>query len=356
MHENYGGIDKYQLVEKCFVRLDGFTETLTASAASRSLMERLRKPDFVHIHGMWRPLLLGVAHQCRSAQIPYGVTPHGMLTRWAMSQKSIRKRAALSWRWRSVLNHAAFIHYLNEHERDESEPASVSCLTVVLPNGVSLQEVAQSGPARGDVLARIPPRYILFLARLGYYKGLDLLVAAFAQIAEQLPDVHLAIAGPDFGYEETLRRLIVESGLSNRIHVLGGVYGPDKMHLLRGALCLCHPTRHEGFSMTLLEALAAAIPVVTTVNANFPEIAAFGAGVVTATSVAGIASGLMTVLLNNESRLQMGQMGLRLAKERYEWSVIAAALANSYTSTCAHYRDAQTSSAKPARVDSGARG
>jgi glycosyltransferase involved in cell wall biosynthesis len=178
----------------------------------------------------------------------------------------------------------------------------------------------------------------VFLARLGYYKGLDLLIPAFERIAATYLDVHLVIAGADFGYEATLRQLITASGLSIRIHVLGGVYGMNKVHLLRNALCLCHPTRHEGFSVTLLEAMASSLPIITTSDAHFPEAATAGAGIIIAAAPNAIADALALLLQNDALRIRMGIAGRQLVESRYDWSIIAASLVKAYASPVSNPR------------------
>jgi glycosyltransferase involved in cell wall biosynthesis len=332
LNDCYGGITVFDFVEKCYFKIGGLIERLSAISASKALHDRLGQPDFVHLHGLWRPLLLRGAQYCNSLSVPYAVTPHGMLTRWAMAQKQLRKRIALNLGWHRALERAKFLHYLNETERTESAPLKIGAPTIVIPNGVSLREFEADQPANSDFVALLPRRYVLFLARLNYYKGLDLLIAAFARIAAAHPDVHLVIAGTDFGYEAPLKQLINASGLSLRIQLLGGVYGNNKLHLLRNALCLCHPTRHEVFSVTLLEAMASSLPIITTSQANFSEIAATGAGIISAAKPNAIADALSRLVENDALRAQMGAQGLRLVASRYDWSVIATSLTDAYLS------------------------
>lgn len=332
LNDCYGRIEGFALVERCYFKTGGLIEKVSAVSASKSLHDRLGQPDFVHLHGLWSPLLLRIAQYCASVNVPYAVTAHGSATRWAMSQKPLRKRIALMLGWRRVLEHASFLHYLNETERAASEALRVSVRPVVIPNGVSLQEFKPNVPTDKDFVARLPQRYILYLARLNYNKGPDLLIAAFTRLAAAHPDVHLIIAGTDFGYEASLRQLITDSGLSLRIQLLGGVYGDDKVQLLRNALCLCHPTRHETFSLTLLEAMASSLPIVTTSQANFAEVATAGAGIISAATPEAIANALNRLVESDALRAQMGAEGLRLASRRYDLSNVAAALTDAYLS------------------------
>src|SRR5690606_37080037 len=74
--------------------------------------------DFVHIHGVWTPMLAMAARACAGRGTPYCVAPHGMLDPWCLTQKRAKKMIALALIWKRILNRAAFIHALN---RDEAE-------------------------------------------------------------------------------------------------------------------------------------------------------------------------------------------------------------------------------------------
>ena len=63
--------------------------------------------------------------------------------------------------------------------------------------------------------------YVLFLSRLHYKKGLDVLIDAFARTQDRCPTAHLVIAGPDDGYESTLRELLATNPARDRIHPSG---------------------------------------------------------------------------------------------------------------------------------------
>jgi glycosyltransferase involved in cell wall biosynthesis len=334
---SYAPISSFARVTRIRFPVANSLDELTAASVAASLPERVGKPDFVHIHGLWRPLLLRAARYCEAARVPYAVAPHGMATRWAMSQKPARKRLALLLGWHRSLSRATFVHYLSEGERGESAALRISAPSVVIPNGVSLEEFQHSTGPDGVFSASLPARYVLFLGRLTPNKGLDLLVDSFARIAVDDTDVQLLIAGADFGYATVLKKLISAAGLSHRIRILGGVYGKDKVWLLRHALCLCHPTRHEIFSITLLEAMASSLPIITTSHANFAEIDTAGAGIVTDAESGSIADALASLLASRELRVQMGSAGLSLVRGRYEWRLISTCSINAYMSAVAAF-------------------
>ncbi len=131
-------------------------------------------------------------------------------------------------------------------------------------------------PAMGDRLA-LPDRFLLHVGTLEPRKNLGWLLQAFADWPQQVVDrdVHLVLAGAAGWHDEHQRLLALarEAGLTHRIHFIGYV-PPDAMGALyRAALACLFPSRHEGFGMPLLEAMACGTPVLCSDIAPFREIA-----------------------------------------------------------------------------------
>ncbi len=125
---------------------------------------------------------------------------------------------------------------------------------VRIPNGVDLpaQVAPEPAPDRAE-------RAVLFLGRLDRAKGVDTLVRAFARVAPARPGVALRIAGE--GPERAaLERLSAALGVAPRVQLLGR--RDDPLALLRAATVVAVPSRSEGMSNALLEAMAAGRAVV----------------------------------------------------------------------------------------------
>lgn len=107
---------------------------------------------------------------------------------------------------------------------------------------------------------RRPREHVVYLGRLETRsKGLDLLLQAYAQVAETTPcDLWIAGDGPD---EAAVRALADRLGIAHRIRWLGRVHGAARFELLASARLVCVPSRSETFGMVAAEALAAATPV-----------------------------------------------------------------------------------------------
>jgi glycosyltransferase involved in cell wall biosynthesis len=162
-------------------------------------------------------------------------------------------------------------------------------------------------------------------------KGPDLLLEAFARLAARYPHLRLVFAGPDFGMLEQLQRRAAQLCLGERVFFLGLVSGDLRPWLLRNAVCLCQPSRDEGFSLSILEALACARPVVISDRCKFPEVGASGAGCIVPASTSEIAVALDLYIANRVRRECDGTNASRLINQRFTWSIIAGQTAEMYS-------------------------
>src|SRR5262249_34793632 len=58
---------------------------------NHGIVARGALPDVVHFHGLWQPRFSTISRWCRRNQIPYLVSPHGMLEPWAWQHKQWKK-------------------------------------------------------------------------------------------------------------------------------------------------------------------------------------------------------------------------------------------------------------------------
>jgi glycosyltransferase involved in cell wall biosynthesis len=172
--------------------------------------------------------------------------------------------------------------------------------------------------------------YVLFLSRLHYKKGLEFLADAFAICAASHPDLQLVVAGPDDGALADFERRIDENNLKNRTHIVGPLYGADKLAALRGASVFCLPSRQEGFSVAIAEAMACEIPVVVSKDCHFPEVAEVKAGFVVNLDPREIAHAILEVVNNPQLAQQMGQAGRNLIESRFTWPRVAEQTIKAY--------------------------
>lgn len=127
----------------------------------------------------------------------------------------------------------------------------------------------QSVPVHTDTIApylRDKPRpWLLFVGQITPRKGYDLAIQALPAIIARYPTASLlVVSGINQAQRERLLELARQVGVEEHVHVLG--YLPDEalINLYRSSDALLFPTRYEGFGLPLLEAMAAACPVVAT--------------------------------------------------------------------------------------------
>jgi glycosyltransferase involved in cell wall biosynthesis len=206
------------------------------------------------------------------------------------------------------------------------KPLGIKAPAAVIPNGIEPNEIYPLPPA-GTFRATLPSLgdhpYILFLSRLHYKKGLDYLAEAFKIVAPQLPDVHLVVAGPDGGAQAEFEAVIREAGLTDRVHLTGPIYGERKLAAYVDATVFCLPSRQEGFSIAITEAMACGTPVVISQQCHFPEVAEAGAGIVVDLAAAAVATALITLLQDTGCLERASIAGRLLVDERFVWSKVA---------------------------------
>jgi glycosyltransferase involved in cell wall biosynthesis len=134
---------------------------------------------------------------------------------------------------------------------------SASKITVV-PNAADLAEPqAAGGTGAADWPVRDGRRAVLVLARLEAEKGVDVAIQAAALV----PEIDLVIAG-DGSCRAALETTAAKLRVAERVHFLG--YRPDPAALLANADVFVLPSLVEGFPLSVVEAMAAGVPVVAT--------------------------------------------------------------------------------------------
>jgi glycosyltransferase involved in cell wall biosynthesis len=113
---------------------------------------------------------------------------------------------------------------------------------------------------------RSPTPLFAYLGRLKRYKRVDLIIQAFAKLAD--PTARLEIAGAG-DHRPTLERMVQSLDLGDRVRFLGRISDADKVALMRRAWALALTSPKEGWGITNLEAAACGTPVVAS---NSPGI------------------------------------------------------------------------------------
>lgn len=117
-----------------------------------------------------------------------------------------------------------------------------------------------------------------FILNIGNYvphKAQDVLIKAFAQVADSVPGLKLVLAGgtaENDAWLNGLRQLAAELNIIERVFFLGSISQRQVAELMRRAVCLAHASLSEAFGLVLIEAAACKLPVIATRVGGVPEI------------------------------------------------------------------------------------
>ncbi|MBC7955551.1 MAG: glycosyltransferase [Cytophagales bacterium] len=285
------------------------------------LRDNAQRYDAVVVHGLWQFHSLAVHRALRAGPVPYFIYPHGMLDPWFKRRYPLKHlKKWLYWPWADyrVLRDAAAVLFT---AAEEARLAAQSfwlyrAKPAVVGYGVALGDPALLGSAE-EFAAAWPQtrgkRIALFMSRLHPKKGGDLLIEAFAQIADSAPELHLVMAGPDgSGVRAELEALAERLGVAHRITWTGMLSGSAKWSALKAAEVFVLPSHQENFGIVVVEALAMGVPVLISDKVNiWREIVDGGAGFAASDTAAGTVECLQGWLKLTEA--QRSAMKLRAA-------------------------------------------
>ncbi|MFC3469861.1 glycosyltransferase family 4 protein [Massilia oculi] len=201
---------------------------------------------------------------------------------------------------------------------------------VVVPNPVPNPAPNPVHPASPAASEPAEAGRILFLGRLDPAKGVDELLQACAVLAARHPRLRLVLGGS--GDLDWVRRRAGELGVANRVETPGWLDAAARDAQLARAWLFCLPSHAEGLPMSVLEAMAAGVPVVATRVGGIPEALADGAlGLLVAPRDAPALACAIGRLLDDGPLHARLACAARAAVERhYSAGVVCAALAALY--------------------------
>lgn len=289
------------------------------------------KLDIAHVHGLWM-YPSAVTKKLRKQDIPYLISPHGMLDPWAVRNAKWKKRLAGLLYENAHLRGAACIHALSDVEYESIRAFGLNNPVAVIPNGVELPDLNTTLPTPGWATS-LPAdsKVLLYLSRLHPKKGLVNLLHAWAQRKKLLSydtPWHLIIAGwEQGGHQSELEHLATELNIETTVHFVGPQFGQDKAASYKCADAFILPSFSEGLPMAVLEAWSYGLPVLMTPQCNIPEGFTHQAALYIEPTVAGIAAGINQMLILDAQQLELiGANGLALVEKKFNWDIVACGM------------------------------
>jgi len=288
--------------------------------------------DIIHLHNVRTFQNVIIHHYARKYNVPYVLQAHGSLV--TFFYRGWQKRIFDAIWGRRILKDATKLIALTPIEAEQYRSMGVSEAKIeIIPNGIDLAEF-ENLPERGEFRAKHgldkEQKIILYLGRIHKIKGLDLLARAFADLSKSLNNVKLVIAGSDDGYLPSLKKLVADSGMTGKVLFTGLLYGQEKLEAYIDADVYVLSSFYEIFGITVLEALACGTPVIVTDRCGIANVVDGQAGLVVPYEKDQLRDGLLHMLNDERMRLQFGEKGKSLVREKFDWEKIVEQIENTY--------------------------
>ena len=290
----------------------------------RQLAREIGRADVVHVTDTRTYLTAAAYAVSRARGVPLCLSPHGSLPGSAGVRGAV-KAAYDRVLVRPMLDHAALLLAQTSHEAALLRASGAGDDTIrLLPLPLDLDDL--DGGDAGELRQRLGvdpgTRVILFLGRIHWLKGLDVLIDAVAPLLGA--DTVLVVVGRDDGQWGMLaeqHRHLLELG---RIRFAGPLYDRARLTAYADADVFCLTPRHwEETSVAALEAAASGVPVVVTEQADIPGLSASGGGAVVPLDRGAIRDAVERALADRE---RMGARARAHVRAQHDKDAVVARL------------------------------
>lgn len=192
-------------------------------------------------------------------------------TKMGLSENSMALRALRALRRYAARRVDRYIAISSEIRAGLERVGVDSGRIVAIPNGIAVERFAPAGALRKSELRAalsLPADdlIMIYTGRLAASKGIMMLIDAWRELAPEHPNAHLVIVGTGRGSfddcEAGLRSFVAEHALNSRVTLAGNVANVHEY--LKASDVFVFPSDYEGFSLSILEAMTAGLPLVTT--------------------------------------------------------------------------------------------
>lgn len=197
---------------------------------------------------------------------------------------------------------------------------------LVVGNGVN-EHLLRPGSTKSS------DRYILFIGRLSYRKGLfDLLECA--KVVCRRYDIKFILVGKG-ELEQKIRNIIEKEGFQDKIILMGHQNREELVRLYQNAMIFVLPSHYEGLPTVLLEAMSCGLPVVATNVSGCPDVVSDGVNgfLVPPHSPDKIIEALSRLLEDEKLRINLGTNARKTIENNYTWDLIAAKIEACYNAS-----------------------
>ena len=276
-------------------------------------------PELVHLHSAKAGLAGRVAVRGRR---PTVFQPHA----WSFEVAGVQRLPALVWESFAARRWTDLVLCVSEAERRRAEQAGVRSRFATVPNGI---DVERNPPAGEDERRRARARLglddhplVLTLGRLSEQKGQDVLLRAWPAVLERVPDAELLLVG------DGPARAGLQARGTPRVRFEGT--RSDVSDWLAAADVVAMPSRWEGFSLVMLEAMASARSVVSSDVAGARESLQGAGAIVPVEDPRALAAALAERLEDPDLARREGAEARRRVEREFDLAEVTERVAKLY--------------------------
>jgi len=312
----------------------GLAEFHVTPGIIKKTKEEIRHFDIIHMHNYRTFQNIVMHHFAKKCGVPYVLQAHGSLA--TFFQKGWLKRIFDVIWGRRILKDASKLIASTLIEAEQYKSMGISEHKIeIIPNGIDLSEfdnLPEEGEFRRKYGLGSAQKIILYLGRIHKIKGLALLVKAFADLSKPLRNIKLVIVGLDDGYLPSLKRLIADLEISDKVLFTGPLYGQEKLKAYVDADVYVLPSVYETFPVAVFEACACRTPVVVTDRCGIADVIDGQAGLVVPYDKDQLRDALLHMLGDDKMRLRFSEKGKLLVREKFNWEKVAEQIEKVYQS------------------------
>ena len=289
----------------------------------------------IHFHGLWQPQFLKASRRCRARNMPYVVSPHGMLEPWAWKHKLWKKWPYFHLMERPYLQRAASLLATSDMEAGNLRRFFPRSQCSVIPLGLPEARLPGCSAARQRRGWQSNETILLFLSRVHPKKGLEFLLNALADLEpESKRGFRLVVVGGGEAAYLARLRVLAEQRRSQLppIDWMGEIWGEEKWSYLQGADLFCLPSFSENFGLAVLEALQVGTRVLTTNTVPWQFLTDWKAGFIVEPNADAVRAGLKSFLGSHGWTDDQRAALAGRVREKFGWETVGPAYLRLYQS------------------------
>ncbi len=275
--------------------------------------EIFKSVDLVHNFGIWTPFHIKIFFYAKKLNKKIIISTLGATEPWAMNHKKVKKKIAWNIYQKKILENCNFIHATSELEKKNLVDIGIKTPIKVIPHGVIIKQTPK-------LKINQLKKKALFFSRIHEKKGILELLISWSEINH--PNWVLEIYGPasDQKYLNDIKFNIIKFSLQDKVKILDPVFDMKKKEeIFLSSDCFLLPSKSENFGMSIVEALAYGLPILTTEATPWSILKNNNGGKIIEFSQDNLTKGLRELLnMSDEGLLNMGSNGRNFIIQNFD--------------------------------------